>query len=67
MVIYQSSILTHNLFFFLHFFQSKASATEEYEKLRKLVKDKEEELNATREVATREIEELKTRLSFANK
>ena len=53
--------------YILWFFQSKESATEEYNKLKSHVEDKEKELEATREVATREIEDLKTKLSYANK
>ena len=47
--------------------QSNLETTEEYEKLKSHIENKEKELAATREVATREIEELKTSLSFANK
>ena len=42
-------------------------ATEDVNKLKIHVDEKEKELEATREVATREIDDLKTRLSFANK
>ena len=42
-------------------------ATEDVNKLKIHVDEKEKVLEATREVATREIDDLKTRLSFANK
>ena len=47
--------------------KDKLEATEDVNKLKIHVDEKEKELEATREVATREIDDLKTRLSFANK
>lgn len=40
---------------------------DEYKKLKVLVDEKDKELSDTREVASREIEELRVRLSYANK
>lgn len=68
-VIFNCFILSYFslLFLYLLTIKGKLEAMEDYNKLKVHVDEKEKELEATREVATREIDELKTKLSFANK